>query len=215
MTMRKKNIKEKTDNIIKNSITSASTDLLAPIPLFNTAVVDLVNIGLSQYYGIKNEGKEELTDKQKEKRKEDIKWYKDNGIELPENYKTPLAEEAFQLYSAENIDQTALMGSGGIAISKIEQAAEFEYAATTGKILDKSYGKTRIKYLLPQDQKVLQQWAVAPVLYNLGLLPAEFNNIANNLMKIAKGRAITEKQKEKKEADAKWYKDNGITPPKD
>jgi hypothetical protein len=207
--------KKKFQRIMTNSAGTIATDLFSPLPMSNNSMLDIVNFAIDKYYGYKNEGKEELTDKQKKRREEDIKWYKDNGIDVPEEYKKLIAEEPMQFYTPDNLDETVFMGTGGIAISKIIQSSEFEKMALTGKFEKESYGKKTTKYLLPQDQKVLKEWAAIPILYNLGFMPAEMNAIANNLMQIAQKRAITEKQKEKQEADAKWYKDNGITPPKD
>jgi len=185
--------KKKFQRIMTNSAGTIAADLFSPLPMSNNSMLDIANFALDKYYGYKNEGKEEYT----EKEKEEIKRYQKEGWQLPEKYSAPMAEEPMQFYTPDNIDETSLMGTGGIAISKIIQSSDFEKMALTGKFEKESYGKKRTKYLLPQDQKVLKHWAAVPALYNIGFMPAELNAIANNLMQIAQKRALTEKEMEK------------------
>jgi hypothetical protein len=186
--------KKKFKRIMTNASGTIATDLLSPLPISNSKILDIGNFALDKYYGYKNEGKEEYTEKQKE----EIKKYQKEGWELPEKYKSPMAEEPIQFYSSDNIDETDLMGTAGIAIAKIIQSSEYEKTALTGKFEKESYGGKKItKYLLPEDQKVLKEWAAIPALYNIGFMPAELNAIANNLMQIAQKRALTEKEMEK------------------
>lgn len=186
--------KKKFKRIMTNASGTIATDLLSPLPISNSKILDIGNFALDKYYGYKNEGKEEYTEKQKE----EIKRYQKEGWQLPEKYSAPMAEEPIQFYSSDNIDETDLMGTAGIAIAKIIQSSEYEKTALTGKFEKESYGGKKItKYLLPEDQKVLKQWAAIPALYNIGFMPAELNAIANNLMQIAQKRALTEKEMEK------------------
>ena len=192
--------KKKFKRIMTNASGTIATDLLSPLPISNSKILDIGNFALDKYYGYKNEGKEEYT----EKEKEEIKRYKKEGWDLPEKYKAPMAEEPIQFYSSDNIDETDLMGTAGIAIAKIIQSSEYEKTALTGKFEKESYGGKKItKYLLPEDQKVLKEWAAIPALYNIGFMPAELNAIANNLMQIAQKRALTEKEMEKKKQELK------------
>jgi hypothetical protein len=88
------------------------------------------------------------------------------------------------------------LGTATIAFDKAVELYDMIAMTTTGKFKKEFNGNEVEKVMLPEDKSVMGVATAFSTLYNLGLLPREFNSEAMSIKKYVQKKAISEDQLE-------------------
>jgi hypothetical protein len=127
---------------------------------------------------LENRGEDPMTEKEKEKF---IKEFVDSQKMVFEEYGTK---------------QWIDLGTATIAIDKAKELYEMIAMTTTGKFEKEFKGNKVEKVILPEDKTAMGIATTFSALYNLGLLPREFNSEAMSIKKYVQKKAMSEDQLE-------------------
>jgi hypothetical protein len=200
---------------VQNASNQYIKDVLSPLPLTDGATLKAFDFIADQIQDLmisdqeikdaiddENKVREEMgddpmTDKQKEKLKEDLI---NNRKYKFEDYKN---------------DKLFNLGTLSIALDKSSELWEMTKIAKTGKFTEESYGTEKTKYISKADQKMMAYLSALKFASLSGALPVEANNLAMYSTKYIKKKAMTENQKDMsselmKEMNIKELKDYQI-----
>jgi hypothetical protein len=127
---------------------------------------------------LENRGEDPMTEKEKEKF---IKEFVDSQKMVFEEYGTK---------------QWIDLGTATIAFDKAVELYEMIAMTTTGKFEKEFKGNKVEKVILPEDKTAMGIATTFSALYNLGLLPREFNSEAMSIKKYVQKKAMSEDQLE-------------------
>jgi hypothetical protein len=127
---------------------------------------------------LENRGEDPMTEKEREKF---IKEFVDSQKMVFEEYGTK---------------QWIDLGTATIAIDKAKELYEMIAMTTTGKFEKEFKGNKVEKVILPEDKTAMGIATTFSALYNLGLLPREFNSEAMSIKKYVQKKAMSEDQLE-------------------
>lgn len=200
---------------IQNASNQYIKDVLSPLPLTDGVTLKAFDFIADQLQDLmisddeiknaiteENKAREEIgedpmTDKQKEKLKEELI---DSRKYKFEDYKN---------------DKLFNLGTLSIAFDKSAELWEMTKMAKTGEFTEDSYGTEKTKYINKADQKKMAYLSALKFASLSGALPVEANNLAMYSTKYIKKRAMTENQKDMsselmKEMNIKELKDYQI-----
>ena len=200
---------------IQNASNQYIKDVLSPLPLTDGVTLKAFDFIADQLQDLmisddeiknaiteENKAREEIgedpmTDKQKEKLKEELI---DSRKYKFEDYKE---------------DKLFNLGTLSIAFDKSAELWEMTKMAKTGEFTEDSYGTEKTKYINKADQKKMAYLSALKFASLSGALPVEANNLAMYSTKYIKKRAMTENQKDMsselmKEMNIKELKDYQI-----
>ena len=181
---------------VQNASNQYIKDVLSPLPLTDGATLKAFDFIADQIQDLmisdqeikdaiddENKVREEMgddpmTDKQKEKLKEDLI---NNRKYKFEDYKN---------------DKLFNLGTLSIALDKSSELWEMTKIAKTGKFTEESYGAEKTKYINKADQKMMAYLSALKFASLSGALPVEANNLAMYSTKYIKKKAMTENQKD-------------------
>ena len=181
---------------IQNASNQYIKDVLSPLPLtdgvtlkaFDFISDQLQNLMISddeikdaineENKARKEIGEEPMTDKQKEKLKEDL-----------------INSRKYKFEDYKN-DKLFNLGTLSIAFDKSAELWEMTKMAKTGQFTEESYGTEKTKYINKADQKKMAYLTALKFASLSGALPVEANNLAMYSTKYIKKRAMTENQKD-------------------
>jgi hypothetical protein len=127
---------------------------------------------------LESRGEEPMTDREKEKF---VKEFVDSQKMVFEEYETK-----------KWID----LGTATIAIEKARELYKMIDMSVTGKFKKEFKGNEVDKVILPDNMGDMKTATTLSALYNLGLLPREFNSVATSMKKYIEKNAISEEQLE-------------------
>jgi hypothetical protein len=125
---------------------------------------------------LESRGEEPMTAKEKEKF---VKDFVDSQKMVFEEYSTK---------------QWIDLGTATIAIDKARELYDMIDMSTTGKFKKEFNGNEVEKVILPDNMGDIKIAATLSTLYNLGLLPREFNSVATSMKKYIQKNAISQEQ---------------------
>lgn len=183
-------------NAIQNASNQYIKDVLSPLPTTDGITLktfdfiasniqdlmisnDEIKDAIDEENKVREEmGKDPMTEKQKEKLKEELI---NNRKYKFENYKG---------------DKLIDLGSITIGLDKTKELWEMIQMAKTGEFTEESYGTEKTKYINKADQKKMAYLSALKFASLSGALPVEANNLAMYSTKYIKKRGMTENQKD-------------------
>jgi hypothetical protein len=102
------------------------------------------------------------------------------------------------------------LGTATIAIEKARELYKMIDMSVTGKFKKEFKGNEVEKVILPDNMGDMKTATTLSALYNLGLLPREFNSVATSMKKYIEKNAISEEQLEDYKVIKKEFGDNVI-----
>ena len=171
-------------------------DIFSPLPVADGVTIQMFNF-IADKIQDKTMSQDEINQAVEER-----------NIYLESRNKEPMTTKEKEKFVKEFIDSQKMvfeeyetkkwidLGTATIAIEKARELYDMIDMSTTGKFKEEFNKKEVEKVILPDNMGDMKTATTLSALYNLGLLPREFNSVATSMKRYIKKNAISESQLE-------------------
>ena len=189
---KEKNKKNRMEFVVKNLV----KDIFSPLPVADGITIQGFNF-IADYFQEKTMSQDEINQAVEER-----------NIYLESRNKEPMTAKEKEKFVKEFVDSQKMvfeeyetkkwidLGTATIAIEKARELYKMIDMSVTGKFKKEFKGNEVDKVILPDNMGDMKTATTLSALYNLGLLPREFNSVATSMKKYIEKNAISESQLE-------------------